>query len=300
MEEEKKWCVYIHTNKINNKVYNFSSNGSANVGFKKINSKFYYFNSNGTAKSGWTIVKKNTYYFNKSGKIGVYGANYTGIKKIGSKKYLFSNKGVLQTGVKKYKNKYYIFDTKGKVGTKGKMLTNGWQTLNNKYYYAKANGQLIANSYYNGYKFTKSACLDSQSAFIKKSAVNIVTSKTKGITSKSQKLCVLYNYVVKSNSYKTLPLNENERYYAYNMFKYHRGNCYAFASQFSFLAREIGYPAKVVRGRCPRYGGGTTPHGWCEIKIAGVVYTFDPDLEYELHYNAYMKPYSQSIVTYYR
>ncbi len=180
------------------------------------------------------------------------------------------------------------------------MLTNGWQTLNNKYYYAKANGQLIANSYYNGYKFTKSACLDSQSAFIKKSAVNIVTSKTKGITSKSQKLRVLYDYVVKSNSYKTLPLNENERYYAYNMFKYHRGNCYAFASQFSFLAREIGYPAKVVRGRCPRYGGGTTPHGWCEINISGVVYTFDPDLEYELHYNCYMKPYSQSIVTYYR
>lgn len=56
-------------------------------------------------------------------------------------------------------------------------------------------------------------------------------------------------------------------------------DCYGFAAAFYYLALYHGYDAKLVSGKVPRRGGVLASHGWVEIKINGIVYVFDPDLQ---------------------
>lgn len=101
-----------------------------------------------------------------------------------------------------------------------------------------------------------------------------------------------------TNRYQHLSLTKNEAYYASYIFKYHRGNCYAFASEFAFLARELGYDVKMIRGDCPSASGGWTPHAWCEIVMSGVTYIFYPELQYEIGLYGYKKTYATAGISY--
>lgn len=60
------------------------------------------------------------------------------------------------------------------------------------------------------------------------------------------------------------------------------GNCYRYASLFSWLARGLGYKTMVVSGWVPSISSGEAPHGWVEIEIDGRTYVSDPDLEHEI------------------
>ena len=77
------------------------------------------------------------------------------------------------------------------------------------------------------------------------------------------------------------------------------GNCYRFASLFNWLARGLGYDARVVSGWVPSASGGAAPHGWVEIVLDGKTYGCDPDLAHELPgRNWYMFTYAGAPTTY--
>lgn len=87
--------------------------------------------------------------------------------------------------------------------------------------------------------------------------------------------------------------------YAKEMVEYGSGNCFRFASLFSWLARGLGYKTNVVMGWVPSYSSGEAPHGWVEVYVNGKTYVCDPDM-----YNAirdrdwYMRTYSDAPVEY--
>ncbi len=58
-----------------------------------------------------------------------------------------------------------------------------------------------------------------------------------------------------------------------------QGCCYNYSSTFVYIMRALGYDAHLVTGNVPAYGGGTTPHCWMYVNLAGQQYTFDPDLD---------------------
>lgn len=86
--------------------------------------------------------------------------------------------------------------------------------------------------------------------------------------------------------------------YAQEMIADGGGNCYRFASLFSWLARGLGYSANAVSGYVPSASGGSAPHGWVEIYIDGGTYICDPDLEHELGGDWYMYTYANAPTSY--
>lgn len=87
--------------------------------------------------------------------------------------------------------------------------------------------------------------------------------------------------------------------FAQEMISQHGGNCYRFASLFCWLARGLGYDARVVSGWVPSYSGGSAPHGWVEITIDGRVYIFDPDMAEAIpSTNWYMRTYDDPPTNY--
>lgn len=87
--------------------------------------------------------------------------------------------------------------------------------------------------------------------------------------------------------------------YANDMYAHHSGNCYRFASLFSWLARGLGYSTKVVSGWVPAAVGGKAPHGWVEVYRNGSTLVCDPDLRHEMPgHNWYMTTYASAPITY--
>ncbi len=85
---------------------------------------------------------------------------------------------------------------------------------------------------------------------------------------------------------------------AQDMIAHHSGNCYRFASLFSWLARGLGYSTNVISGWVPSASGGAAPHGWVEVYIDGETYICDPDLQHEIGGGWYMRTYSNPPTSY--
>ncbi|MDO4807111.1 MAG: transglutaminase domain-containing protein [Coriobacteriales bacterium] len=99
-----------------------------------------------------------------------------------------------------------------------------------------------------------------------------------------------------SGSWKTWSVG-----FAKEMYNNHSGNCYRYASLMCWIARRLGYDAKVISGEVLAYASGRSAHGWCEIKIDGKTYVLDPDLQWEIPSRSfYLKTYDNAPVYYYK
>ena len=117
-------------------------------------------------------------------------------------------------------------------------------------------------------------------------------------------LKTLFNYVKSYTYIRTYdtPSGDWEDWsieYAKEMYEDQGGNCYRYASLFCWLARGLGYDAKVVTGYVPSSSLGWAPHGWCEIVQNGTTYICDPDLAKDYpSLNWYFVTYSSAPTTY--
>ncbi len=66
---------------------------------------------------------------------------------------------------------------------------------------------------------------------------------------------------------------------AYGMLAGHVGACDDYSCAFAALMRSIGLNCYTVYGQTARASGGYTGHIWCVIKINGVEYVFDPQID---------------------
>lgn len=88
--------------------------------------------------------------------------------------------------------------------------------------------------------------------------------------------------------------------YAKEMYQNGQGNCYRYASLFCWIARYLGYDAKVISGRVPMPEG-LVPHGWVEIRKDGIAYVCDADMhKFKPNLNLFMITYDESPYEFHR
>lgn len=203
-------------------------------------------------KNGWVTKKGKTYYYKK---------------------------GKMVTGWRTIKKKKYYFITSGKQ--KGQMVT-GWKIMNKNYYYFNADGSLNTKKSINSSrKSDKTGTAKAKTLRRAKAIVEMITTPK---MSKSQKLKVCFNYVMKYTGRR--PRTPHSRamdwpvVYANDMFLDGSGNCFSYAAAYGFLAKACGY--KNV------YCCNSTGHGWTEIN--GKIY--DPEEYRNTRYKYYGTSYN--------
>ena len=113
----------------------------------------------------------------------------------------------------------------------------------------------------------------------------ILSQITNDSMTQNEKLRACYDWLIQNISYAgvfgSIPADYTfEQWYAINLFKNRKGNCYSYASALIAFAKELGYTDVVmIKGYFQRpagYGGGVWyPHAWTEIN--GLIY--DPQQE---------------------
>ena len=76
---------------------------------------------------------------------------------------------------------------------------------------------------------------------------------------------------------------------AYGMLVGHVGACDDYSCAFAALMRVIGLNCYTVYGQTARASGGYTGHIWCVMKINGVEYVFDPQIDNNIGHNVYYR-----------
>jgi len=194
-------------------------------------------------------------------------------------------------------SKVYYFDGSGTgvpyTGSKFIKISYG---KSSKTYYSKK-GKLernkIVGSKKQGYYYVDSTGVKVTDKTVKL-AVKFVRKHTKSSDSKSRKLSKCYYYLARNYKYKRsygnlYPKAKDMKSFAYSMLSSKRGNCHAYAASFVYIARVLGYDARVVVGKVSSSRGGMTPHGWVEVKVNGKWYVCDPDMEVNNRVASYMK-----------
>ena len=173
-------------------------------------------------------------------------------------------------------------------------LVKGFVESDGKKYYSGEDGEYLRNqivgSKEEGYAYVGEDGAVCESEEIKL-AVDFVLKNAKGKTSREKlRSCfyalISYPYVTRYH----FPNNGEEyRESAAEMFREKGGNCFSYGGAFASVAKVLGYEARASRGSISMAYGGMGPHGWAEVKIGGVWYICDPD----------MQKYSSSTDSYY-
>lgn len=277
-------------------------------GWQTLGGKLYYLNKDGSMKTGWITYGGKKYYLSKSSNLKVRGTKLTGKKKIGTKYYYFSSKtatlGQLQYGAIKTGGKYYYFDK----NAGGAMLINTWKSsyyygstgarltglnkIGGKYYYLGTDGKKVTSKYgikvgKTYYKINASGVCTKVSEVMGLAGIQLEkigmgkdlgTNMKKAFDWSAKK--ILYRNVAAPSAGKNAA-----EYYAVYGFKTNpgKGDCNVQAATFCYMAKVLGYTdMEYIKGQVWDRDKATNknvkkPHAWCEIKVNGVYYFFDPN-----------------------
>ena len=261
------------------------------TGIRKENGINYYY-KNGKKFTGTRKADGISYYYKKGKKFTgtrkVNGINYyyrdgkkfTGTRKTGGVNYYYRD-GKRFTGNRRVNGTgYYYRNGKRYTGSlsengsicfyKNGIMQKGWHTIGGKTYYFKEDGgylkNQIAGSKEEGYGFVDSAGVKDRSTAVQ-NAVNFVTAHSNAGQTPYQRLYSCY--LVMSHFPYTGMAGAGEstealQYYANQMFTYHTGNCYRFASAMAYIAKVLGFTSRVAVGAV---FARMASHGWCEVLI---------------------------------
>lgn len=176
-------------------------------------------------------------------------------------------KVIIQKGDKKY---IYDINSKGTTETYPLQLGNGTYKVS-----------LLVNTSGNSYRLISSQNINlklknSNSVFltsiqninwnVDSKAVAKAVELTKDITEPEDKAKVLWDYMVKNNSYDYKKLSTLTSGYLPVIDKTleeKKGICYDFSALYAAMLRSQGYPAKLIKGYAPKNASGY--HAWNEI-----------------------------------
>ena len=122
---------------------------------------------------------------------------------------------------------------------------------------------------------------DPDTELMKLAASVVDTSTTEGLSQRKQ-LEKCFNYFVKTSSYERkldVPLGDWTATYAKEILATGKGNCYNYASGFAYIAKGLGFDAKVCTGTVTSSLGGRTAHAWTEVRIGDNWYIFDTEMQ---------------------
>lgn len=171
--------------------------------------------------------------------------------------------------------------TKTDIGlATGFHLIDGWL-----YYYDASTGSFAVNTSVGSFTFNSQGHFTSGSDELDQHLHEIVLAHTNDSMTQEQKLRALYVYTRDSFTYLRRPAYEFGatgwmQTDALNMLQTGYGNCYSYASVFWYLARWLGYDARIYSGTV---GWNYAPHAWVEITMDGTSYIYDTELEMAYH-----------------
>lgn len=112
-----------------------------------------------------------------------------------------------------------------------------------------------------------------------------------------------YTFDTTSNDLQTYLTNLSAKswmyYTIYGFLNFNHGDCYGYSFTFTAMARALGFDAWVVMGKTSTTSGSYSNHAWSVIRIGGIDYVFDPDIDDMIAgtkatgYYRFCKPYSQ-------
>ncbi len=163
-----------------------------------------------------------------------------------------------------------------------KSLEEGLRLFGLKLYAVDADGHLVRGEAYQGFDFDEKGVYTSGNADLDALIAELFTQILDPSMEREDMLREAYRYDVKTFRYLT---RNHYRYgdvswvtdEAYSILSTKKGNCYGYAGAFCMMARALGYDAVCYNGFI---GVDNNQHAWVEIEMDGVVYTFDPELEY--------------------
>ena len=177
------------------------------------------------------------------------------------------------------------FAEKWNSNDKYAVLDEGFNTIDGKMYYMNSDGTIAVDTMVGNFCFDENGCYTSGNTELDKLVREIIEQVTTNEMTDLEKLKAVYDYTVKTFSYRKGELyaiaetgwSSDE---AYNMISTGKGNCYSFAATFAELAKALGFDATAYSGTCSGENYKPTPHGWVELSYEDVIYVCDPELEY--------------------
>ncbi|MCR5558665.1 MAG: hypothetical protein K6F75_14030 [Butyrivibrio sp.] len=110
----------------------------------------------------------------------------------------------------------------------------------------------------------------------------VVAASSTGSMKSAQQLEAAFYYLANTVSYvrsSEVPSDDWVKDYAVNTMSTKSGNCYGYAASFAYIAKGLGYDAKVCTGTVRSSLGGRTAHAWTEVKVGGKWYVFDAEMQ---------------------
>lgn len=189
-----------------------------------------------------------------------------GLNVVNGKRYYYSNGKALKNRLKTVGTRTYYFGPDGAAKT-------GWYTIGGNSYYFNSKGVLQS-------KYTKTI----DKTLVKKMDQIISSQKITYRTSASTAMARLYRYMRDKCRYDRVIGFKAEKgwdaVYARKMLMNKKGSCYHFAAGYAYLVkRATGLPVRIALGQTNAFNAKVWQnHAWCEVKINGVWYTFDPNV----------------------
>ena len=188
-------------------------------------------------------------------------------------------------------------------------LEEGWRHIEGELFYVDENGLFKYKTDVNGLTLDVDGRFTTGNTEIDK----LLTAEVKNIVNNSmtqeQKLRAVYDHMMTNYGYRAAGEVEPgatdwAEEFGLKMLQDKKGNCYSWAAAFTYLAQKVGYNAEAISGEAVSPKGSQRFHGWTEIVIDDVAYTFDPELEavYGKNvgevYDLFMKSYGEAVWQY--
>ena len=113
-------------------------------------------------------------------------------------------------------------------------------------------------------------------------AANIVNNSSTRFMTQQEQLEAAFDYLAANTYYirsSEVPEGDWVKEYASKTLSTRGGNCYGYASAFAYIARGLGYEARVCTGTVTSSLGGRTAHAWTEVRVGKRWYVYDPEMQ---------------------
>ena len=142
---------------------------------------------------------------------------------------------------------------------------------------------------------TENGSLEEPDTELKKLVASVIDICTTGEMRQKSQLESCFNYFVAMSQYERsfdFPTGNWTGSYATDILMNGKGNCYNYAAAFAYIAKGLGYEARVCTGTVTSSLGGRTIHAWTEVKMGRNWYIFDTEMQDAKGSDYYKQTYS--------
>lgn len=169
------------------------------------------------------------------------------------------------------------------------LAQRGYFNCNGFLYYIQPDGRLLCSGTVDTMRFDADGRYTSGSLVIDSFVFTLIQTVTQPTMTQEEKLRACYGYVRDHIVYQSInahvPRGAAEstwtETYMLRLIERGRGNCFCFAAEMYYIARALGYAqARAISGG-GSLNGNDYDHGWLEIRLDGVRYLFDPEVNWK-------------------